>query len=171
MQFYSGTVNVNTTAVVPATINIAHTGGYLAGTGVLEVSGVYDWTAGNLGSDNTIPGGGSLDIKASGVMNITGNGAKNMGYWGIWTINNEGTVNYSATSVIYIYNASVINNLAGGIFDIKIVDSLDRWVFSQASGIFNNFGLLKKSAGTKAAMFQIPVNNTGRSACSLERCI
>ena len=160
VQIAGGTVNVNTTVTIPASMTIVQASGYLAGTGTLELSGTYDWTGGYMGSDNTIPGGGSVDIKASGVLNVTGSNTKYLGRYGIWTINNGGTTNFPSTGAFYIYNASVFNNLSGATFDIQGDDVSDRWVFYYTNGTFNNAGTLIKSAGTKAALFNIPVNNT-----------
>ena len=119
--------------------------GVVDGPGSLVVSRTFNWTGGAL------QGGGSIDIAAGATA--TGSAAsKTLSHR---ALNNAGT--FGLVTGITLGNGTIINNLAGGVFDLQSDASL-----SQANNsMFNNAGTFVKSGGAGQSSIGIPFNNTG----------
>ncbi|MBI4331411.1 MAG: hypothetical protein HY673_09035, partial [Chloroflexi bacterium] len=141
----SGTSNFNGAITVP---NLNLSGGALGGSGGLNVTGAWNWTAGDI----TGPG-----VKTnSGALNLTGGSSRNLRDG---TLNNTGTVNWATGAPWTLEYTATLNNQAGGVLNVQGDNSLS--LYGGGSKILNNAGTLNKSAGTGAATFYVPFNNTG----------
>src|SRR3954452_18420151 len=154
----SGTFQISggTLAVTGSGITVAHLtiiGGTLNITGSLgtTATGVIDWSG-----DSTLTGAGALSINSGGTLNISGSGTR---FIDGGTLNNSGTVNWSGTDNISVYNSGVINNLASGLFSA----TNDQLIYQQCCGAgqpFNNAGTFRKSVATGTTSIN-SFNNTG----------
>jgi hypothetical protein len=152
-QISGGILQVNATGVTVD--HMTMNGGTLNIAGAISTSatGVIDWSA-----DAVLAGTGALTIASGGTMNITGAGTRMIGGG---TLNNSGTVNWSGTNNISVYDAGIINNQAGGLFSVKN-DQIIYQHCCSAGQAFNNIGTFRKSVTTGTTTIQSNgFNNTG----------
>jgi uncharacterized repeat protein (TIGR01451 family) len=147
-------LNVSTTALTvghllltSGTLNI--NGGASLST---SASGVVDWS-----SDSILTGAGALAITSGGTLNITGFGTRSIDGG---TLNNSGTVNWSGGNNLSVYNAGVINNLAGGLFSVTN-DQLIYQSCCSAPQPFNNAGTFRKTTATGTTTISTGFANSG----------
>ena len=108
-----------------------------------------NWTA------SILTGGGNLTNL--GVMNLTSSVTKSI--IGDTTFNNEGIINIASNGDLFI-TQGVLNNQATGTIDFQ--DNFGDFSFSGGtSHIFNNAGVLIKTAGTNASNLYVETTNTG----------
>ena len=133
-------------------------GGLLTGSGVVG-AGTMNWTSGQL-SDCT------LALSPNALLNLSGPADKVLHRS---TLNNAGTINWSGTGNVqgYFDNSGQtvsINNRAGAAFNIQSDAGV---VFYQTAGsggdqfIFDNAGLIRKTAGAGANAFAPALMNSG----------
>ncbi len=109
----------------------------------MDMSGnLFQWT------------GGRISGVTSNLNTITIAGANSRGIDG--TFYNPGTIYHTNTSTIQIHAS--FYNLAGGTYDFQ-----DGGTLSPYYGIFYNYGLLRKSAGTGTATISSDFDNNGGS--------
>jgi hypothetical protein len=139
---------------VNATIsNLTWSSGTLEGTNTITVSA--DWSGGTIGAGST------LTVATNAVMDITGNGGDGESLYGVLT--NAGTVNWSGTAYIEIYNLGYegwtggMVNLAGATFNDQNDQTMEN---VEGSSFFDNFGTFLKSAGTNTSI-SAQFNNSG----------
>jgi len=118
----------------------------ITGTGNLTVNGTLSWASG------TMSGAGVTSVGTGGVMTINGGVTLTAR-----TLNNGGHVSWDSGNFT-AGSGAVINNLAGATFDITFDGRLDT---AAAPATFNNFGLLRKTAGTTTANLILPFQNSG----------
>ena len=130
------------------------------GTGMLLVNqGNFVWTGGIV-VDNGLLNQGSLTISGSGGQSI-GTGT----YWypspGVLT--NAGTITHATDGVLLMVGGSVLNNLAGAVYDLQGDGQITTDVNWWAGGTINNAGLFRTSSGTGTSSIHpyIAFNNTG----------
>ncbi|WP_304439300.1 Calx-beta domain-containing protein, partial [Anabaena sp. 4-3] len=126
--------------------NLTISAGTLAGTGEVVVNNTFNWSGG------TQSGTGTTIIQ--GTANLSGN-AK---FIDTRTIETQGTVTWTGGD-IYAANGAIWNNTATGVFDIQSDRSFYHWYGNRP--IFNNAGILKKTAGTGTTTIHAALNNTG----------
>jgi uncharacterized repeat protein (TIGR01451 family) len=141
--------SVGQLAVNASGVTVDHlilTGGTLNIGGSIGTSatGVIDW-----GSDATLTGAGSLTIASGGTLNLPGFGTR---FIDGGTINNSGTVNWSGANNISLFNSGVINNQAGGLFNVTN-DQLVYFHCCSAGQPFNNAGTFRKTTAIGATNF------------------
>jgi hypothetical protein len=145
----SGTISFSTgTAVVLPSLTLS-TGGALAGTDDVTVSGPFTSTGGQLGGPGTVTADGGLFISGNGQFLISG-----------CTLVNTGAATWSG-GAINADNGAVFSNTATGTFDVSC-DGLFYWcgqgqdscnpVGSQP--VFENAGTFVKSAGSGVTDFR-----------------
>src|SRR6185369_10525194 len=127
-------------------------GGDLTGTNQVMAGATLNWSAGTLL--------GPLTVTASGVMNLVGSGVKYVEH----VVTNAGTINFASANDLSFYNnlttyKGAIYNLAGALFDIQVDHSFNCACYGKE--LFNNAGLLRKSAGSGITSIGITVTNTG----------
>jgi uncharacterized repeat protein (TIGR01451 family) len=141
-------VTVGHLTLTSGVLNI-NSGGAIA----TSATGVFDWNGAS-----TITGAGSLSIASGGTLNMPGAGTRIVD--GI-TLNNSGTVNWSGANNLSITNSGVINNLAGGLFNVTN-DQLVYFHCCTAGQAFNNAGTFRKSTATGTTAFSgIGFTNSG----------
>src|SRR6185369_10397580 len=158
---WNGSVNTDwfnptnwTPAGVPAAIDTVNfNSGTISFIAPVTISGQFNWSGGTLD-------GSSLTIATNGVMNLGGTGAKSLQN----TLTNAGTITFAGSGDLTFYNnlttyKAAIYNLAGALFDIQADRNLNCGCYGKE--LFNNAGLLRKSAGAGTASFGIAVTNTG----------
>ncbi len=123
-------------------------GGVLAGSGNLTVNTLFNWSGGK------ISGGGSLLL--NGTTQISGGNSKELDGR---ALANAGSAAWSGTGNILLQNGATLLNQAGAIWDIRN----DAWIDSTAGGggTFSNMGSILKTAGTGAAVIDIPFTHQG----------
>jgi hypothetical protein len=121
-------------------------GSALTGTGTL--SGTMIWTGGTLAADLTLAPGSVLAISSSVTKVMSGA-----------ILRNRGTVSVSGTGSLRMDNASSIQNLAGGVFDVQS-DKTIYWN-SGTAPTFTNAGTLQVQTGILTFSGLNPVLNTG----------
>lgn len=141
-----GTVSVTGAATLTGAMGVAS--GNLAGPSTLTVNGVLNWTGGSFA------GNGTVDISASGVLNIGGGADK---FLNVRTINNNGDIVWTQGRILF-QNSGVLNNLGPGTFDIQVDETMTS---TSVGGTINNAGLIVKSAGagTATAVTFVRLNN------------
>jgi hypothetical protein len=141
-------VTVGHLTLTSGVLNIL-SGGAIATT----ATGVVDWNGAS-----TITGAGSLSIASGGTLNMPGAGTRIVD--GI-TLNNSGTANWSGANNLSIINSGLINNLAGGLFNVTN-DQLVYVNCCTAGQAFNNAGTFRKSSATGTTAFSgIGFTNSG----------
>ena len=142
-----GTFNLNA-AGTTTLLNIS--GGTLAGTGDLTVSGLLTWTSGTMD--------GTGETNANGGMAL-GNTTKHLKR----VLNNAGTATWTAGRVrSYHGTGAVFNNLAGATLDMQHTGTqwFDRGgTTALAEPQFNNAGLIKKTLASGTSGFDLNFNN------------
>jgi hypothetical protein len=145
-----GTANLSSGAAVnPSTLTLS--GGTLTGSDNVTVSGLTAWTGGTMGGSGATTALGGLQITA------------NFQYLGR-VLNNAAMATLSGSGYLYFgpsaSEAGVLNNLAGATFDVNSDASLN-YYYDNADHAFNNYGTIKKSAGSGTTTIGIPLNNLG----------
>ncbi|MBI4672558.1 MAG: PD40 domain-containing protein [Chloroflexi bacterium] len=129
--------------------------GVLTGSGTLRVYGAMTWLNG------TMSGSGMTWIAPDATLNITkGDPAYNKFLRGGRTLQNEGTVNWSAGSIYYAEKEpATIKNL--GTFNLAC--DCDLYAVQVTSGtlLFDNGGTLNRTTTKGKASISWPFNNTG----------
>src|ERR1019366_2624640 len=122
-------------------------------TGSLLVAGgaTMSWSGGS--------SGGPLMVARKGLLNLTGNSTVFL----YSPLTNAGTVNWTGTVGIYVYNnganfSGLIQNLAGGVWNIQSDQTMNP---GYSNPYFNNAGTVIKSVTTGTTTFSIPFYNTG----------
>ncbi len=116
----------------------------------LNFSENLNWTTG------TISGGGTLTN--NGSMTLTGNGSKTIA--SETTLNNLGNIAIASSGDLLISGTStMLNNQVGGIIDLQFDAGNITW--AGASGILNNFGLIRRSNSSGLVQIFVDLNNSG----------
>ncbi len=182
LTFSGGNVEVLTGTLSLAGNNTTTTGGNftVASGAVLDLTGgftrVYVGNYTGTGAGTVRLGGGTLQVGAGGAtfnfpgslfqwtggtlsgpgiltntstLNLSGANAKGLSSL---SLNNAGSVVWTGTGNINLSNGSVLNNLANGIFEAQDNASI-AWGGFGAAGMFNNAGLVRKSAGAGTTTF------------------
>ena len=152
LSLAGGSVNLGPAFEGGTITNLTIAGATLAGTNTLT---------GTFNCNNGAIANGSLTIASNGVMNINGS----TDFFVDCPLTNFGTVTWSNTGGLGVLNdgsaahAGLVENLAGGLFDIQCDENL----FNNVGGMayFHNTGTLQKSALTGTTFISIPVTNSG----------
>ena len=118
----------------------------VTGAGNLTVNGTLNWASG------TLSGAGVTSIGSGGVLTINGGVTLTTR-----TLNNAGHASWDSGNFT-AGSGAVINNLAGGTFDVTFDSRLS---VATAPATFNNAGLFRKTAGPASANVNSPFNNSG----------
>jgi len=118
--------------------------GTLAGNGILTIFGTLTWSGGTMAT------GGSMNIAASGLMDLSGATAKTSNRM----INNFGTTTVSGGGTFSISSGSSFNNQVGGIFAIGSDGNI-----LGSTGSLNNMGTVRKTGATGITSFGARFNN------------
>lgn len=105
-------------------------------------------------SNGIVKGGGTLTN--NGTVNLITNGSRYIS--GATTVTNNGLFTMPGAGYLYLFDTSVFINTVSGVFDLQSDAILS---YSGSTHSFNNFGILKKTAGVGLASFQAILNNTG----------
>jgi hypothetical protein len=152
-QVGGGTLAVNATGVTVDHLTMTSGTLNVAGSLSTTASGIVDWTA-----DSTLTGAGALTIASGATMNINGFGTR---YIDGGTLNNSGTINWSGGNNISIYDAGIINNLAGGLFSLTNDQLIYQHCCTAGQGV-NNAGTFRKTTATGTTTIQSnPFTNSG----------
>jgi hypothetical protein len=103
----------------------------------------------------------SLTVLPGGVLNLVGSGTKILDT--VSSLTNYGTVNWQGGTLRVDGSSSsygTVWNQPGGVFDIQCDEAIG-YAPSYYYGLFNNGGLVRKSAGTGTNTISIYLNNTG----------
>jgi hypothetical protein len=143
-------VHLNTNLTAPAHFLLRN--GVLDGTGMLTISGTFDWVSGGAGGAS-MAGTGVTKVQAGGTLHIGGTNGVTLD---TRTINNAGTVKWDGTSNWAVANGT-FNNLAGGTFNALTDQNVG------FGGVFTNAGTFTKTSpvGTGTTFFDSIFNNTG----------
>jgi hypothetical protein len=131
--------------------NLTWSSGTLQGNNT--VTGMANWTYGTIG------GGGNLTVASNAVLDISGSSGEFI--YGVLT--NAGTVNWSGTTTLYLYQNSNqgyvggIVNLAGALFNVQNDESIES---DEGFPYFDNAGTFLKSAGVNT-MINVIFTNSG----------
>jgi hypothetical protein len=122
-------------------------------TAPVAFSGQFNWSGGTLS-------GKPLTVASNAVLTISG--SSTLYLYGVLT--NAGTVNWTETANLLLYNnyngpsqTGGIVNQPGALFNVQNDQSMS----GAGSPYFNNLGTLQKSAGTNTTTLNLPFNNTG----------
>ncbi len=147
--------------------NLTLSGMLLEGTNT--VTGVFNCGNGFNGSLLVAPGAmmnwtggmstGPLTVASNAVLNITGNGAVNVGQ----PLTNAGTVNWTGNAGIEVDNGSgfggLIENLPGGVWNIDSERPMN--IGYGGKYYFHNAGLVRKAGDVWTTVVQVPFWNSG----------
>jgi hypothetical protein len=125
--------------------SLTFSGGTLQGSNGITVTQVMTWTGG------TQSGSGATTIAPGATLNVNGSHVTQDPR----TLNNAGTVNWTATIYWFLNNGAVLNNLAGATFNAQTNGGI-----LGSSGVFNNQGTFICS-GPGVSSVALPFNNTG----------
>ncbi len=148
----SGPLGLNNASTVGTYGALNLSGGTLAGSGTLSVSGTMNWTGGG----GTMSGPGTTNI--TGAFNID-----NGGYPGTRKNLTSRTLNIAGTATIINstginLSSATINNQTGASFSFPS----DSYLYnSGGTNAFNNAGTVTKSAGSGTTTIEVPFTNTG----------
>lgn len=143
----NGTLFVNGSVIIP-NMNMVSSSPVIDGPGRLTVGNNCVWTLG------TIQGSGTFNVAPAATMTINGGVTLYQR-----TLNNSGAIIWSANDNLISGNGAVINNLAGGLFNIATSATL-RGFNVLPIATFNNYGTVEKTSGTANSFF-LYVNNAG----------
>jgi fibronectin-binding autotransporter adhesin len=140
--------NVGTTTINGGTLSLANAsttnafslsgGGTLTGAGSLTVNGPSSWTSGVLSSTLINPSPQVLTMAGSGTsLLVSASGV----------LQNNGVVNWTSGNINGTAPGAVINNNAGGTFNIQ-ADGFATGTCCSTALTFNNGGTVTKSGGT-----------------------
>jgi phage baseplate assembly protein gpV len=107
--------------------------GAVDGAGTLAVSGVLNWSGGQMS------GAGATNIASGAALNLSGSNSKTLN---ARTLNNAGTATWLGTGPISLAAGATLNN--SGLFNAQN----DAAITAAGQGTFRNTGTLRKSAGT-----------------------
>lgn len=141
-----GRIEVSGNLAGPQNFELAS--GVLGGGGTFTFTTPFAWTGGSMSSLGRTVAGAGINISGSAVKSMAG------GY----VLDNSGVVNLSGAS-IGLNQGAVINNLAGGVFNL--LDDSGLFYATEAFPAFNNKGTFRKAAGTGISALALQVNNTG----------
>jgi len=118
----------------------------------VNAGAVLNWSAGTLL--------GPLTVAANGALNLVGSGNKFVEN----ALTNAGVITFGGNGDLYLYNnlgiyKGAIYNLSGAVFDIQTDRNLNCGCYG--SELFNNAGLLRKSANSGITSIAVPVQNSG----------
>jgi YVTN family beta-propeller protein len=160
-----GTLNFSTTPsgqITPnaiATPALALTGGSLAGTDTLNISGLFTWSAGQLCAVAACNAAGTGITNANGGIAASGNYLYLLGR----TLNNAGIATFTNLPgyVLYEGYGATVNNKAGATWNLTTDYHLQ--IYSGAA-TFNNAGTFEKTGGTTNSTVSVTFANTGTVA-------
>jgi hypothetical protein len=144
-----GTLDVAAASNITSTV--AHSNGFLGGTGTLTVEGLYTWTGGRLMGSGATTLNGGMAISGSNTKWLQG---------GILNNANNGTITWTGTGQIWCLSGGELNNLSGSTFDVQNDSSFE----NAGAGVvtINNAGTFRKSAGSGVTSCSQPTfNNSG----------
>jgi hypothetical protein len=152
-----GTANFNTASATLTTLNVS---GTLGGGGSQNITGAFNWTAGQLA--NT----GTTTVDNTATLTIGGTGGKTLGNGGNTgrTLVNDGTANLSGGTLAISSSGganpgSLFQN--NGTFNVTDDADISNNNFGGPAGRFTNAGTFNKSgAGTTTAV-SVRFSNTG----------
>jgi hypothetical protein len=160
-SFTGGYLNTNSTGTTYLSSGNFNINGTVTGNNVIE-------SAGNLVGTNVINGGLTwqdgtwngtvVTVLSNSVLNIT---AANNHYIGGCILTNSGTVNWSDGG-LYAGGGAVFYNY--GLWNAQDDQLLSNYSPSPNTTVFNNFGTVRKSAGTGSTVFAsgVTFTNTGK---------
>lgn len=105
---------------------------------------LFQWTGGDLQCSDTLV----APFTNAGAMTISGGRSVGAGFF------NAGTMTQAGNGGLTVHGA--INNLSSGLFDLRN----DAPITTDVGGTINNYGLLRKSAGTNSAI-EVDFHNLG----------
>jgi uncharacterized repeat protein (TIGR01451 family) len=143
-QLRGNTLTINGALTVPNFEQINNT--TLTGSGTLTVTQVMTWTNG------TQSGSGATTIASGATLNVNGPVMLRQR-----TLNNAGTVNWTAANNWYIDTNAVLNNLVGATFNAQA----DGVSLGAINGAFNNQGTFVRSGPGTSSVTALAFNNTG----------
>ena len=159
-DWYQGD-NWNPVGVPAAGDTVAIDGGTIALESTLSTA-LFDRLFLNAGTLNWSRGSvaGAVHVAAGATMNVTGVRAKVLS--GASVLHNAGTVNWDGLGALVIGIGGVINNLAGGVFDVRGDGQMYRHADGEPQPVFNNAGVFRKSGGGGTAYVGggLPFTNT-----------
>ncbi len=128
-------------------------GGNLAGNSQVQAGGLVNWSGGTVV--------GPVSIASNGVLTVSGGGTKYVQNG----LTNAGVVTWTGGTVYVMNNgtatyAGVIENLAGGLWDIRCDQSLAAY-FGGTNAYFRNQGTLQKSTTAGTTSVTVPLHNAG----------
>jgi hypothetical protein len=151
-------LTLNTNSVVNANGAFDMEGGTFYGPGSLTVSGTLNWSGGQMGNSSSAC---TLTVATNGLLVVNFPGGAQNDCWGVLT--NAGTMRLLDGTVRFVggcsgFNFSALVNLPGALVDYHG----DATMFAYcASTPFNNFGTVRKSAGTGTSGLGIAFYNSG----------
>jgi len=120
-------------------------GAALICNGPVRNSGSVGWYSGTIGGWGGFTNNGLLTIMSSSATLSNG------------VLNNSGTVSSGAS--VYLMAPAVVNNLAGGVYDVQSGPPFSGGISSGCQ--INNYGTFHKSVSTVTADIALPFNNLG----------
>ena len=139
-----GTVNFNGTGVItPAQLNL--TGGILGGTNDVTVSAPMTWNGGTITGSGSVNAGGGLTISTGAGKNLIGR-----------TLNNSSQATWSGGNIT-MNSGATLSNCFGGTLDC----ASDASINGDATTLFANAGLFRKTAGTGTTTVSLAFNCAG----------
>ncbi|MBI3867393.1 MAG: hypothetical protein HY299_02595 [Verrucomicrobia bacterium] len=117
------------------TLGSAASGPTLTGSGTLTVRGAFVWVSGNMG------GSGSTILEPGATLSLDNPGQVGLSR----TLENGGTVFWTAVGTIGMSTGAVITNRPGALFHVQNAGS---FVFQSGSPRFDNAGTVRKSETT-----------------------
>ncbi len=145
-----GTVNFN--APTTSLTNLTQSGGVLQGSGDVEVTTLLSWTGGSMrGTGKTVvPDGATLTIAGSDNKNLERE------------LDNGGTATWSSTG-LFSGPTGTFSNLSTGTFTIQNDE-----LIGVGSPVFNNAGMVIKTAGGGETTFSMPFNQSATGSLDVQ---
>lgn len=139
LQVNANNLVVTGTGAIGTSGRVALGGGSLAGAGIIDVAGQFNWTGGTLGGN-----AGTVRILAGGTLSMSMTSATFVNE----LLENNGAATWSGSGTINTGQSAVLQNMAGATFDFtgSGVLSLNQGGTAQ----FQNAGTFTKSIGTGA---------------------
>ena len=143
----SVTLTLNGPAVVNARGVLNLDSGGVTPVSPLTVNGVMNWNGGNVNGTLTVASNGLLRLSSGGFKTMVGA-----------SLTNAGTIIYTGVGSWALASA-FIYNLPGALFDLQSDGNMYHWYGN--APVFQNAGVLRKSAGTSASTFgAVALNNS-----------
>ncbi len=131
--------------------NINLSAGTIGGAGNINVTGVFNWNGGTIGTSivnsGSINPGATMNVLPGATLNV----GSATGHELYRTVNNTGTINLNSSGPLFCN--SPLNNLASGVVNIPHPST-------GIDGAFNNYGTVNYSAGSSGSS-AIEVVNSG----------